>query len=304
MLRASGPEGMNASGPSARHSPDAQNELFGELTEGTSRARAGASFPDTPEFRFAKARRRDYGGDPCRIGNAGVPIEEETGPFGQEITDDYIARLSSAAGDAPVRPVVITSGTLHDREFAIASVPPTDELLRINELRHARTTFEQLTVPGPLQSYAHLCAGIIALRLADRAGALEHFTALERLATDPTLHYDARALAGVVHERQQEWDQAITSYRSALAIMPHERFAGTRLMAVLLRLGRNADAETFEGAFLTTPAMGEIDPVLGYGGIIDPVVGYGGSTDPVLSIDVRVNSLFADAFDQLKRAIR
>ena len=287
-------------GASGRSARDSKSELAQELAEGHL-AHALTRFPDVPEFQFARARaimeaNRD-------AGIVGVPIEEQTGPLDRIITDEYLARLSSAdaaAGPAERR-VVSSTGTDHDREFAIGTQPPADEVLRLGELRHARATFEQLAVPGPLEAYAHLYAGIIALKFADASGALQHFDTLERLARDPGLHYDARALSGVAHERQQEWDQAITSYRSALAVMPHGRFAGTRLTILLLRLGRSADAETFEDAFLSDPALVNTTT-----DTYTQVVRYQATVnaDPLLALETRVNSLFSDAFDQLKKAIQ
>ncbi len=283
------PMASSASAPS-----DSQNALAQELTEGHL-AHALARLPTVAELQFEKARA--VMAATRAVGDVGVPIEQQSGLFAHEITPDYIARLSSGSGASSARAVVAASGNANEREVAIGRVPPTDELLRINELRNARAIFEQLAVPGPLEAYSHLCAGVIALRLADRAGALEHFAALDHLAPDPALHYDARALSGVVHERRQEWDQAIASYKSALVLMPHARFAGTRLTTLLLRLGRNADAETFEDAFLAAPAQAA-DRVSKITSLLSD------AADPVLSYDVRINSLFADAFDQLKRAIQ
>jgi tetratricopeptide (TPR) repeat protein len=283
-----------SSSATARSSPAVQNELPGELAEGHL-AHVLARFPDVPEFQFAKAHAimeaaRD-------VGRVGVPIEAQTRDLDQEITDAYIARLSSTASAGPEgrpaasgvgRPVVATSGGADRREIAAGHVSPADEALRITELRNARTMFEHLSVSvqGPLQAEAILDAGIIALRFTDRADALQHFAAVEHLSADPAMLWYERFLSGVAHERLQEWEEAVASYRSALATAPHARMAATRLTALLLRLGRGAEAEDFENAFLMDPSGA------------DPLA------NPLALSGAAASSPFAGAFDQLRKVIR
>jgi hypothetical protein len=70
---------------------------------------------------------------------------------------------------------------------------------------------------------------------------------------------------------------------------------------LLLRLGRSADAETFEDAFLSDPALVNTTT-----DTYTQVVRYQATVnaDPLLALETRVNSLFSDAFDQLKKAIQ
>jgi tetratricopeptide (TPR) repeat protein len=220
-----------------------------------------------------------------------VPIEDQTAdPLGQEITDAYMARLPNAGGAAAGRPDVTKSGVGSGREIAFGLVSPSDEALRISELRNARATFEQLAVAGPLQADAHLLAGVIALKFTDRAAALQHFAAVERLSADQALLYDARMLSGVAHERRQEWNEAVASYLSALTVA-RGNIAAARLTALLLRRGRSAEAETFEEAFLTTPDKANVNEG-------EPFV------DAWLYFGAFVASPFAGSFDQLRKAIR
>jgi tetratricopeptide (TPR) repeat protein len=245
-------------------------------------------FPEVPEFEFARARAivaatRD-------IGRVGVPAERQTtDPLGQEITEDYLSRLSRMAGTPTSRPAISVTGPLRHTEEAVGVVSPADESLRIEELRRARTTFERLAQSGPLQAVAHLWAGAIALRFADRTAAIHHFEVVPTLSTDAALRYDAHLLLGVAHERLEEWDAAIESYRAALAAVP-ARGAAARLTALLLRRGRAAEAESFERVFLTASGTAAPDRF--------------STPDPWLDAGELIDSPFAGAFDRLRKLIR
>ncbi len=272
--------------------PDSLDESTAELVEGHL-AHAIARFADAPEFQLAKVRAIIQGS--WGAGRSGVPLDEQgrAGMFPGDITSDYIARLAarlqgtdSRAPDLRTQLApggLVVSGSGNRFELSIGpSITATDEALEIKELRGALTILEQLAGPGPLLADVHLYYGLIGLRFADPAHALEHFAAVEHLTTDPDQLYNVRVLEGIGHERLREWDAAVAAYRSALDAMPRARTASTLLTSVLIRRGRGAEAAPFADAFLSAPS----GP--------DPWTAF-------LHLDSRI---VADYFDQLRKAIQ
>ncbi len=199
-------------------------------------AHAEARFPSEPRFRLAAAVLDES--DTWYVGHMAAQHLAGGNVLPAEITEAYVSRLlkpgdASTGGSVPV------------------SAEAANEITRVRLLGALVKTLETLAKVEPIAAEVHLRYGAVAMRLADRDVALQHFQAVEHATHDRELVYLARLFSGVVYERQNRLDDATAAYRSALQIVPHAQSASALLTALLVRSGHVAEASAEADGFLS-----------------------------------------------------
>ncbi|AFL75169.1 tetratricopeptide repeat protein [Thiocystis violascens] len=141
----------------------------------------------------------------------------------------YLKDLQPAAGRA------FSAGLAHDpdspfgRYFsALSQLALGDRQGAIKHLRHA-------LIAAPKFFAAHTLLAGLSLETGDNAQAIEHFEAARRL------HLDASVLVtlGMLHERQQNTDEAVRIYRQLIADFPDSFIGYNQLAWLYARRGEN-----------------------------------------------------------------
>jgi Tfp pilus assembly protein PilF len=112
-------------------------------------------------------------------------------------------------------------------------------LFQAGRLPDALTVCRQILALQPARADVHAFAGMIALRLGDRATAVEHYSAA--ITHDPQF-FEAHYNLGRALQQQGETEAAVTAYQSAIAIKPNLAPAHHNLGNALMALGRHAEA--------------------------------------------------------------
>jgi hypothetical protein len=206
--------------------------LQGHLTHAIAR------FPDEPRFRLAAVVAADTRA--WEIGGFGRDLNTRNGIIAGEIDRDYLDRLKNGqilADDGSRRSV---PGATH-----IAEV----HLNKVGDLRQVAARYAELTRDQTVAPEAQLRAGLVAYRLADRAGALQHFQKTLEDARDPYLVFLANLFSGVVREREGDSDTAIEDYWAALNVVPRAQSATSLLIARLINTGQQKQASAVADGF-------------------------------------------------------
>jgi hypothetical protein len=214
-----------------------RNTVDRELLQGHL-THAMARFPDEPRFRLASAVAADTRA--WEIGGFGRDLNTRNGIIAGEIDREYLDRLKTGqilGDDGSKRSL---PGATHIAEVHLA---------KIGDLRQVGAKYSDLVRDQSVSAEAQLRAGLVAFRLADRAGALQHFAKALDDARDPYVAFLANLFSGVVNERDGKNDEAIEAYWAALNIVPRAQSATSLLIARLINTGQQKQASAVADGF-------------------------------------------------------
>lgn len=199
-----------------------------------------ARFPSEARFSMAAVIAQDI--RQWEVGGFGRDLNGRSGLLAGEIDADYINHLK--AGD-----VLAADGSKWTGSTPAGLAK--SQFARIIELRALGDRYASLAANSELSAEAHLRAGLVQFRLAERDQALAHLSEVFRATRDPYFTHLAYLFIGGIRESQGQQDDAIAAYRQALVVVPRAQSATSVLVARLAAAGRQAEAAAVVNAFFT-----------------------------------------------------
>jgi tetratricopeptide (TPR) repeat protein len=179
-----------------------------------------------------------------------------------QLADALASEVAASRADFTAR--AASASLAIDRIDAdVQDVDPARAPARREALLRAAALLDGLKPIPEVRAEALLRLGFVRLRLGDRDAALAQFDQVHALTREPAHRYLAHLFSGWALASAGRPAEAITSYRAALAVVPHAQSASVLLTALLVQNEQLAEAELVGSEFLAREAVTD-DPWLTY----------------------------------------